>query len=806
MSEDLLEKALEAMKNENVPEEALSRAHDCVLEKLTSSSKSLCAEFRLQFDDYLKSRLDDNHLLLMEDHLSRCPECRAQLAELRGSQKPIEFRTRRASRRSPWVPWLAAAAVLMVALYLGRASIDTLLVGGPRATVESVQGTLYLIPQGALKAGATIGENQTVRTGPDSHAVLRLADGSQVEVNERTELAVHAAWSGKLVHLQRGDVIVHAAKQRRGYLRVQTRDSLASVKGTIFAVSSGLSGSIISVVEGSVAVAQSGTEVLLAPGDQAASDPALAMPIQKAVAWSMDADTYFSILASLAKIEKQLAGLPSEPMRTESRLLQHLPPNLIVYGAVPNLSGTIQQITELADQQSAENPAFNQWWNSANGQTLKQLINRVQIITHLLGSEIAFGFSMDPLQNTLKVPMIMAEIQPGKSADLATALNSLGNQTDGSSLKYEFTGSLVLVSDSSTHLQWLRSNLGVGATTPFTEEIRSRYQRGTGWLLGLNLGELPVAPGSAQNAIMDARQLKSLFLERREPRGVEENSLELSFKAPRVGLASLLANSGSGGAAEYLSSDVLAAAYVSTREPRQFFDELLSLVSRTNPEALTNLSRAEAALGVSFANDFASSLGNESAIGIERFSTSGVVWTMAVLVNDPPTLEQTLHRLFQGFNAQLTSQGRSELIVISRETIDGRIWTTLQIPQVPVTPTWTYDNGYLIAASDRGAALQAIAARNGGSALVWSSAFQRQLPSSDGLHPSGFAWLNTNGAFAGFATMVPNPTLQKLLEERDPMMVVFAANTDQIRAVSRTRLSGFVMNLLLLQRSGKGWD
>src|SRR6185436_5760046 len=181
------------------------------------------------------------------------------------------------SRWRQWGSLAAAAAGLLAVLYLGRDAIDAMMApGGPRATVVSADGGLYRMPAGALDAGAAIGEHESVRTGPGAHAVLRLADGSMVDVNQRTELFVTAAWSGQAIHLQRGDIIVKAAKQRRGRLRVLTRDSIASVKGTVFAVSAGMGGSVVSVVEGSVAVDLPGRAVVLSPGQQAASIPALA--------------------------------------------------------------------------------------------------------------------------------------------------------------------------------------------------------------------------------------------------------------------------------------------------------------------------------------------------------------------------------------------------------------------------------------------------------------------------------------------------------------------------------------------------
>jgi hypothetical protein len=122
---------------------------------------------------------------------------------------------------------------------------------------------------------------------------------------------------------------------------------------------------------------------------------------------------------------------------------------------------------------------------------------------------------------------------------------------------------------------------------------------------------------------------------------------------------------------------------------------------------------------------------------------------------------------------------------------------------LPFGATWTYDQGYMVAASDRATAERAIATRNGGSQLVWSPEFLGQLPASAGIHPAAFAWLNTKGALGIFSALSPNPALTTLLAERDPVLVVFDGTAEQIHAASRTRLSGLIMDVMLLGSLGE---
>jgi hypothetical protein len=297
--------------------------------------------------------------------------------------------------------------------------------------------------------------------------------------------------------------------------------------------------------------------------------------------------------------------------------------------------------------------------------------------------------------------------------------------------------------------------------------------------------------------------MRYLFLEQRAPAGAEENEVTLAFQGARTGMGSWLADAGSGGAAEYLPADALVAGYVSTREPLQLFEEFTAQLTKTEPDFEHGLATMDEKLGSGFIQNLTAALGTEAALAVTGLSTSGPTWVMASLTNNPLVIDSSLQKLVETFNAELGPDERHKRMVFEQESAGGRTWSTITPGGVPLGVTWTYDRGYMVAGSDRAVAERAIATRNGGTPLVWSPEFLRQLPSSAGLHPSAFGWLNTKGALGILSALAPSPALGELMAGRDPILVVFDGTAEQIHAASRTRITGLILDAMLIESLGR---
>jgi FecR protein len=825
MTEERFDQLLNEIREESVPEEQAHAARERVRQKLNTrepvSQKlngpgaAVCAEFFGDREAYLARTLSESRRLLMDDHLSRCPDCRRAIADLQagvqrgprnGFRHVLGFPAR--SRQATWARWAAAAGVVLGGVFLGRDKIDVALAPpGPAATVVSVSGGVYVLPQKPLQAGATLAPGDVVRTTAGSRALLQLADGSRVEMNQRTELNVRAAWSGLTVRLGRGDVMVEAARQRRGHLRVVTHDSTAAVKGTVFGVSSDTEGTMVSVVEGSVDVSQPGSERLLASGEKSATNPALQkLEVRQAISWSQDAQKYYALLAEFQKLGKEIEAAPGPALRYEAKLLRYIPAGTQVYLAIPNLTGTIRQALFQFEQNARESAVLNEWWSSPQARAIRDTLDRVQAVTPYLGDEVVLVYGKSPGAENHEQALILAEIQPGRQDALEEGIKRIAN--GGPSIAHKSTGNLLVISDSLQGVNTAAARppqpsaaaaLGGGASTAFAQEIASRYQNGVGWLAGVDLAALTAGVPETPRRLLGTPNMRYLFLEERSANGGEDTEATLSFEGARTGIASWLAPPGSAGSVEYVSANAMMVFSASTRDPRQALEELLT-GEGDFPSAVRKF---ESDTGVSVGSDVASALGTDFAFSIEQPTVPVPGWVGIAEVVRPGVLDDTMRRLVDSFNRTVGQEQGAQQITLTQEFVNGRTWTSLKIPG-PISLYWTYDRGYLIASTDRALATRAIAIRDSGSSLAHSSTFQLSFPASGGIHHSGFVWINTNGALTDFAQLVPDSPLRSLLAQTDPILLVMDGETERIHAASRTRLTSMILNLVLSRGAGRG--
>jgi uncharacterized protein (TIGR03435 family) len=213
----------------------------------------------------------------------------------------VDLTPRRARSRSLL---FAAAAVLFLAAAGILSRMQLASKGEAPAVVEVGESSIYLVADGQaqpLQANARVAFREIVRSNGGAGSMLRLADGSRVEMRSESELTLERADDGVRIRLGKGGLIVNAAKQRTGHLYVQTKDVTVSVVGTVFLVNAEEQGSRVAVIEGEVRVQQGVTEQKLRPGEQITTDRSRpSSPVTEAIAWSRNAEGLRALLQQAA--------------------------------------------------------------------------------------------------------------------------------------------------------------------------------------------------------------------------------------------------------------------------------------------------------------------------------------------------------------------------------------------------------------------------------------------------------------------------------------------------------------------------
>jgi ferric-dicitrate binding protein FerR (iron transport regulator) len=720
-----------------------------------------CADIQAQIPAFLRGELLPARALLVEDHTRSCVACRRAL---RDAQKGQTVRTATApaaatpftARRRP--AWMALAAALVLAVGTGILAYFFDLVPGvsaDTARIESVDGTLFLVDGSNLRplgAGDKVREGDEVRTAKGSGALLRLADGSLVELSERAALSYDVRRTGTTLQLGQGRVLVQAAKQRDRHLFVATDDCLVAVTGTIFTVNQGTKGSRVSVVEGEVRVSRSGHDTLLHPGGQVTTHASVErIPVAQEIAWSRDADRYQELLTRLTALSRDIdAQLPPPGLRTSTRLLDAAPAGTKIWIALPNLSQNLSETQRLLDQRLADDALLQQWWGDAMGsgeraQRFHEVIEKIGALGRNLGDEVAVAVTEDG-------PVVLAEVSDAGAfrAQLAAEAAELAGRHGKAVLTLVDDPAQAVEND--TLLAWVGDGLFVAspepdalvravaaaanpganpfATTPFHAQVAAAYADGAGWLFAGDLKALlhDRAEGSSasdrtaeQLGILD---LDSFLIDHRAGTERSETRAVMTFDQTRRGLASWLAAPAPMGALDYISPEAnLAAAFV-VKDPARMLDDLLAAL----PDFGASLAELRDKHGFDL-QSLAATLGGEIAFAIDGPLVPQPSWKLVLEVYNPTGLQTALEDAVRKADAELVAEGKPGIELRPR-TANGRTsWALVHKGQNGATVAhYLYADGYLIAAPSKALLDRALQVKASGATLAASARFQELLP------------------------------------------------------------------------------
>ena len=848
MNKEKFDRLLSTIRNEKVDEKVVAQAGDRVWKSIAESSPAAgtnrhilrsCEDFQALIPGYLEKELSPARALLLEDHLHACVACRHALERAKNGDRQQVWRL---ETKGPFLlPWrwsmgaAALTAIVVVAFVFSRG----LLPGQHtvRAEVQAVDGALYAV-SGAemhvISAGYQIRSGDEIRTAKGATAIVRLLDGSLVEMGPRADLSVSPQWTGTTIHLQGGQVIVQAAKQRAGrHLYVATDDGLVSVKGTIFSVNRGIKGSRVAVVEGVVRVDFGNNSTDLHPGEQATSSAAVSkVPVQNEIAWSRNSAKYLALLGDFAVLQKQIAAIPGPALRYSSDLLPLVPDHTVVYAAIPNLTNTIGEANRLFQDRLQQSPALRDWWKQqqkGKGPKLQDVFDQLKNFSSYLGDEIVLAVSKEGPEYT--APVVLARVrQPGLESFLQSETKRLNTNpsqqelqivrdpwsvtpTSGHPLLVYVTKDLLIASPDVPQLQqtFKRSQEGDSSAfmgTPFYQQIAHSYEQGAEWILCMDMEQIGphnVQGGSESRDVPPGiGDLRYLTMEHREVAGKSESHADLTFASERQGVASWLAAPASLGSLEFVSPEASMVTSAVIKNPRMIMEEIFKMAGSGDPNFAQHLAEFESKAGVNVLNDIAAPLGGEVTMAFDGPMIPTPRWKLIFEVYDPTTLQSTIERLIDSYNRE-NEKGQS--MQVTRKQVGSRTYFTISSPNQPnYEVDYTFVDSYMIAAPDMGTISRAIQSREAGYSLTHSSTFQALLPTDGYTNFSAIFYHNIGPVVGPLAEKLKasgalnaqqRQSVDALTANSAPGMIYAYGEPSRIVVASNTGFMGFDLGTLL---------
>jgi hypothetical protein len=476
-----------------------------------------------------------------------------------------------------------------------------------------------------------------------------------------------------------------------------------------------------------------------------------ALPTTPEAQWSEFVKKHPGLLPALGDLFTKLQqGVQFPPARNQSNLLPLLPEATQYYAAFPNYGDAAHQALTIFHQQLTASPALRDWWQhgelATSGPQIEDALEKFYQVSQYVGNEIVMSGGVENPQRSFG---IVAEVRkPGLKEFLQQMLKQIPSKTpppvrvldlqELAAAKDQSTSGqlvvlvrpdIVIAAPSVDAVRNLNSLLdtksGHLTGTPFGQRLAHAYNGGTEILAAADLQKILklIPSGPAQNrealdrtGITDA---KYLVWEHKSVPGQPASQTELSFIGPRRGIASWLATPAPLQSLDFVSPKAIMAATVVLENLGQIFDDVKDLSTAANPNSLASLAQMEQAMNMSLKDDVLSHFDGEITLELDSFEPPDPVWKAVLKVNHTEGLQKTFDKLL------LMGPAKTDQVEEG-----GVTYRTLRIPspQKMVEVVYAFLDGYMVIASSRGTATEAVRLHKAGESLAKLASFRAALP------------------------------------------------------------------------------
>jgi len=490
--------------------------------------------------------------------------------------------------------------------------------------------------------------------------------------------------------------------------------------------------------------------------------PAQSKPIAQQPAMPWDLNKYPGLLPELGKFAEKLQhDIQFPPARTESHLLSLLPYSSAGYAAFSNYGDAIREALKMFREELQQSAVLRDWWQHGElaeaGPKIEHSLEKLSELHQYLGEEIVISGSLESQNPGL---LIVAEIRkPGLKEFLQDTITDLAGGTkpgvrvfdlqDLASAKDtdlppslfvlvrpDFVAAAADVAALRRFNARLESHSGEFVSTPFGRRVAKEYEGGVTFLAAADLERIlkQATPDAKQQATFQESglaDLKYFIWEHKKIAGQMVSQSELSFSAPRHGVASWLAKSGPLNSLDFVSPKAMLVGSVLLTEPSKIFESTKALLSTSNSNPFAALASFEQMMQLSLKDDLLGSLGGELTLELDSFTPTEVVWRAILKVKDASRLQQKLATLLTAMHLQ------------TQQFDDGGIpYHTVRIPspKAALEISYAFVDGYLIIGSSREIVAESVRLHQAGESLGKSKKLLASLPSGHSLEASALLY------------------------------------------------------------------